>query len=264
MTVEIELASPPPLEAAPEDIPLDIVYEDNRIVIVNKAAGMVVHPAAGNYEGTLVNALLFHFEKSGGEGLDPVRLGLVHRLDKDTSGLLVVAKDERALAYLQKHLKKRNIKRVYKALVWGNIYPEKGTIDLPVGRSEKDRKIMRVNPRQGRDAITHFEVIERFKGCDLLSVRLETGRTHQIRVHLSYYGHPVVGDPAYGGRSKYLKRLSKNQITEMSPVLGILQRQALHASQLSMPHPDDVREVEFASDLPDDIASAISFLRNLK
>ena len=263
MSVEIELVSPPPIEAEPENIPVNIVYEDKRIIVINKAAGMVVHPAAGNYEGTLVNALLHYFGQKKSEAIDPVRLGLVHRLDKDTSGLLIVAKDEQALAYLQKHLKERNIKRAYRALTWGNIDPDKGTIDLPIGRSEKDRKKMRVNPRHGRDAVTHYEIIERFKGCDLLSVRLETGRTHQIRVHLSYYGHPVVGDPAYNGRSKYLKRLGKNEITRLSPLLGILQRQALHAAELTLPHPDDGREISLNCELPDDFAGAISILRKL-
>ena len=262
MSVVIQLASPPPLDAEPEDIDLDIVHEDERIVVVNKAAGMVVHPAAGNYQGTLVNALLFHFKKRGFENLDPVRLGLVHRLDKDTSGLLVVAKDERALAFLQKNLKERKISRIYKALVWGTVDPSTGKIDLPIGRSEKDRKIMRVNPRVGRAAVTHYEVKESFKGCDLLTVRLETGRTHQIRVHLAYYGHPVVGDPAYGGRSKYLKRLPKNEVTRLSPIMGILQRQALHAAELTLPHPDGGREVKFTSELPKDMAIALEFMRN--
>ncbi|UCC81375.1 MAG: RluA family pseudouridine synthase [Candidatus Zixiibacteriota bacterium] len=264
MLVEIELASPPPIEAAPEDIPLDVVYEDKRIIVINKAAGMVVHPAAGNYEGTLVNALLHHFgeEKSG--SIDPIRLGLIHRLDKDTSGLLVVAKDEQALAYLQKNLKERNIKRVYKALVWGNIDPDKGTIDLPIGRSERDRKKMQVNPRHGRDAVTHYEVIESFKGCDLISVRLETGRTHQIRVHLSYYGHPLVGDPNYNGRTGYLKRLGKNELTRLSPLMGIMERQALHAAELTLPHPDSREQTRFQSELPDDMVRAISFLRKSK
>lgn len=264
MSVEIEMASPPPIEAAPEDIPIDIEYEDSRIIVINKAADMVVHPAAGNYEGTLVNALLYYFKHSQIEKMDLIRLGLVHRLDKDTSGLLVVAKDERALAYLQDRLKERKIRRIYNALVWGNLEPEKGTIDLPIGRSERDRKKMMVNPRHGRQAITHYEVKERFKSCDLISVRLETGRTHQIRVHLSYYGHPVVGDPTYGGRSKYLKRLAKNDITLLSPLMGILRRQALHASELTLPHPDDGKEKTFKSDLPVDIKAAVSFLRNLK
>jgi 23S rRNA pseudouridine1911/1915/1917 synthase len=264
MLVEIELVSPPPIEAEPEDIPVEVIYEDQRIIVINKSPGMVVHPAAGNYEGTLVNALLHYFGGKKSEIIDPVRLGLVHRLDKDTSGLLAVAKDEQALSFLQNHLKERNIKRTYKALIWGNIEPSRGTIDLPVGRSEKDRKKMQVNPRYGRDAVTHYEVIERFSGCDLVSVGLETGRTHQIRVHLSYYGHPVVGDPTYNGRSKYLKRLGKNEVTRLSPLMGILERQALHASELTLPHPDDGEERSFSCELPDDIARAITFLRNLK
>lgn len=264
MLVEIELASPPPIEAEPEDIPLDVVYEDKRIIVINKVAGMVVHPAAGNYEGTLVNALLHYFGEQKSVDIDPVRLGLVHRLDKDTSGLLVVAKDEQALAYLQKNLKERNIKRVYTALTWGNIDPDRGTIDLPIGRSERDRKKMQVNPRHGREAVTHYEVIERFRGCDLVSVRLETGRTHQIRVHLSYYGHPLVGDPTYNGRTKYLKRLGKNEITRLSPLLGILERQALHSAELILPHPDNQELISFRSELPDDIVKAVSFLRKLK
>lgn len=264
MTVEIELVSPPPLEAAPEDIPLEIIYEDRRILVVNKAAGMVAHPAAGNYEGTLVNALLHHFGRQDTGDLDPVRLGLVHRLDKDTSGLLVVAKDEQALVFLQRHLKDRNIKRTYKALIWGNIDPSKGTIDLPIGRSEKDRKKMQVNARQNREAVTHYEVQERFDGCDLVSVRLETGRTHQIRVHLSYFGHPVVGDPTYGGRSKYFRRFGKKEVSRYSPLLSILERQALHACELTLPHPDDGRKMRFESEIPEDIAAALKFLRNLK
>lgn len=264
MTVEIELVSPPPLEAAPEDIPLEIVYEDKRIAVVNKAAGMVAHPAAGNYEGTLVNALLHHFGKQDSEGMDPVRLGLVHRLDKDTSGLLVIAKDEQALAFLQRHLKDRDIKRTYKALVWGNIDSTEGTIDLPIGRSEKDRKKMQVNARQNREAVTHYEVTERLDGCDLLTVRLETGRTHQIRVHLSYFGHPVVGDPTYGGRSKYFRRFDKKDTAKYSPLLSILERQALHACELTLPHPDDEREMRFQSEIPDDITAALKYLRGLK
>jgi 23S rRNA pseudouridine1911/1915/1917 synthase len=261
MRLEIELVAPPPIEAAPENIPLDIVYEDDRIMVVDKKPGMVVHPAAGNYEGTLVNAILFHLGDATTAELDPARLGLVHRLDKDTSGLLVVAKDERALAFLQKHLKEREIGRQYAAIVWGNIGPSKGTIDLPIGRSERDRKVMAVNARYGRSAVTHFELIERFRGADLLSIKLETGRTHQIRVHLSHYGHPVMGDPAYGGRSKYLRRLSKNDISYATPLLGILERQALHARRLELPHPDDGRIMSFESPLPADFQAALDYLR---
>jgi 23S rRNA pseudouridine1911/1915/1917 synthase len=264
MRLEIELVAPPPLEAAPEDIPLDIIYEDDRIIVIDKKPGMVVHPAAGNYEGTLVNAILFHLGDTTKTELDPARLGLVHRLDKDTSGLLVVAKDERALAFLQKHLKEREIGRRYMAIVWGNIEPTRGTIDLPIGRSERDRKIMAVNARHGRAAVTHFELVERFRLADLLSIKLETGRTHQIRVHLAYYGHPVIGDPTYGGRSKYIKRLSKNEISYAAPLLGILERQALHAWKLELPHPDDGRPMNFESPLPEDFRVALDYLKNEK
>jgi 23S rRNA pseudouridine1911/1915/1917 synthase len=218
---------------------------------------------AGNYKGRWSRpASSFSGGKTGGH--DPVRLGLVHRLDKDTSGLLAVAKDERALAFLQKNLKDRRIRRTYKALTWGNIDPAGGTIDLPIGRSEKDRKKMQVNARQNREAITHYELIERFKGCDLLSVRLETGRTHQIRVHLSYYGHPVVGDPAYGGRSRYYRRFDKKETARFSPLMSILGRQALHACELSLPHPDDEHEIRFQAEIPADINAALEFLRQLK
>ncbi len=261
MVIEIELAAPPPLEAEPEAIPLKIVYEDDRIAIIDKQAGMVVHPAAGNYEGTLINALLYHFGKSVSQELDPVRLGLVHRLDKDTSGLLVIAKDERALAYLQKELKERRVKRTYKALVWGNIHPAAGTINLPVGRSHRDRRKMMVNAREGRDAITHYETAESFDLACLLTVRLETGRTHQIRVHLAYFGHPVIGDPTYGGRSSYLRRLSRKELQKWSPLLSIMERQALHACELELPHPDDGRMIGFHSELPGDIIGALEFLR---
>ena len=264
MKVEIEVVASPPIEAEPEDIPLDIIYEDERIIIIDKPPDMVVHPAAGNYEGTLVNAILFHLGDRAKNEFDMTRLGLVHRLDKDTSGLLVVAKDEQALAFLQKHLKDRNIGRQYKALIWGNIEPQSGKIDLPIGRSEKDRKIMTVNPRNGRSAVTHYEVIERMKFGDLLEIKLETGRTHQIRVHLSHFGHPVIGDPTYGGRSKYLKRFNGKELTRVSPLMGILQRQALHAFRLTLPHPDDNRIMIFESDLPDDFMEALDYLRSQK
>jgi 23S rRNA pseudouridine1911/1915/1917 synthase len=264
MKIEIELVAPPPIEAIPENIPIDIIYEDDRILVVDKKPGMVVHPAAGNYEGTLVNAVLFHLGDDARAGLDPARLGLVHRLDKDTSGLLVVAKDERALAFLQRHLKEREIGRRYMAIVWGNIQPPKGKIDLPIGRSEKDRKVMAISPRHGRPAITQYELVERFSIADLLQIKLETGRTHQIRVHLAHYGHPVMGDSTYGGRSKYLKRLGKKDISFASGLMSVLERQALHACKLELPHPDDGRVMTFESNLPADISAALEYLRHEK
>lgn len=262
MKIEIEIVPSPPLEAQPENIPLNIVYEDTRMLIVNKPPDMVVHPAAGNYEGTLVNAVLYHLGEAVKNEFDMTRLGLVHRLDKDTSGLLVIAKDEQALAYLQKNLKDRNISRYYKALVWENIEPKSGKIDLPIGRSERDRKIMTVNPRHGRVAVTHYEVIESFGLGDFLEIKLETGRTHQIRVHLSHFGHPVIGDPTYGGRSKYLKRLNGKELSKASVLMGILDRQALHAFRLALPHPDDGRILTFESELPDDFKAALEYMRS--
>ena len=264
MQVEIELIARPPMDARPEDIPLDIIYEDDRIAVVNKSAGMVVHPAAGNYEGTLVNALMHHFGETVGEQCDSARPGLVHRLDKDTSGLLVIAKDERGLAFLQQELKERRIKRHYKALCWGNLEPDRGTIDLPIGRSDRDRKKMVVFPRIGRDATTHYEVLDRLGLANLVLLKLETGRTHQIRVHLSHYGHPVIGDPTYGGRSKYVKRLQVTNRQVAAHLLSILSRQALHAFRLEFPHPDDGRMVDFESELPEDIFEVLEYLRSEK
>lgn len=261
MQVEIEIVEPPPIEAGPENIPLDVIFEDERVVVINKPAGMVVHPAAGNYEGTLVNALLYHFGQSIGGQPDKIRPGLVHRLDKDTSGLLVVAKDQMALAYLQRELKERRIKRQYTAICWGRLDPPEGTADLPIGRSERDRKTMVVNPRVGREAITHYEVAESFGLADLVFLKLETGRTHQIRVHLSYLGHPLVGDPSYGGRAKYIKRLDGKDLRIATELLGILGRQALHATRLEFPHPDDGRPARFESDLPADMLAAVERLR---
>jgi len=261
MRVVVELVAPPPIEARPENIAIEVVYEDRRIIIVNKPPGMVVHPAAGNYEGTLVNALLYHFGKPSGENIDLIRPGLVHRLDKDTSGLLVVAKDELALSFLQAELKERRIKRIYRALVWGDIGSDSGTIKLPVGRSERDRKKMTVYPRHGREAITHYEVEERFKLATLARLRLQTGRTHQIRVHMSYFGNPLIGDPEYGGRSTYVRRLSRDDRLRAAELLGILQRQALHAVELELPHPDDGRMINFRSELPEDMKSALKYLR---
>jgi 23S rRNA pseudouridine1911/1915/1917 synthase len=262
MQVLIELVEPPPIEAAAEAIPLDVVLEDDRVVVINKPAGMVVHPAAGNYEGTLVNALLHHFGKSIGGQPDKIRPGLVHRLDKDTSGLLAVAKDQTALAFLQRELKERRIKRQYTAICWGQLAPPRGTVDLPIGRSERDRKKMTVNPRVGREAITHYEVLENFDIAALVSLRLQTGRTHQIRVHLSYLGHPLVGDPTYGGRSKYIRRLDGKDRRTATELLGILGRQALHASKLEFPHPADGRPARFESDLPPDMLRALDYLRS--
>ncbi len=257
--IVIEMVAPPPLEAEPEDIPLDIVYEDEYLLIVNKQAGVVCHPAAGNYDGTLINGLLYHF-KGLADFSDKLRPGLVHRLDKDTSGLLVIAKTEQMLATLQKMMKKRTIKREYAALVWGKMPQAEGTIDLPMGRSPSDRKVMKVYGTKARDAVTHFKVIHTFNIAELLRVKLETGRTHQIRVHLSHYGNPVVGDPAYGGRSKSVTRLTGPKKQLGLSLLRTLETQALHAQKLTFMHPRKQKEMSFESNLPEDFQKAIEIL----
>lgn len=255
----VELAAPPPLEAEPEDIQLNIVYEDEFLLIVNKQSGIVCHPAAGNYNGTLINGLLFHF-KSLQNFSDKLRPGLVHRLDKDTSGLLVIAKTEQMLATLQKMMRKRTITREYAALVWGKLPQAEGTIDLPMGRSPSDRKVMKVNGIKARDAITHYNVIHTFNIAELVRVKLETGRTHQIRVHLSYFGNPVVGDPTYGGRSKSVMKLTGPKKQLGLSLLKTLETQALHAKQLSFIHPKTQKEMCFTSELPEDFQKAVEIL----
>ena len=224
-----------------ENIPLDIVYEDKDIIIVNKARGMVVHPAAGTPNGTLVNALLWHCggELSGINGV--IRPGIVHRLDKDTSGLMVAAKTDTAHKSLAEQIKSHTARRTYVALVHGNIVEAKGRIDAPLGRHPKDRVKMAVNMKDGKDAITHFTVLERFGNYTLVQCRLETGRTHQIRVHMAYIGHPVVNDPLYG-----YKR-------DAFPIEG----QALHSCALDLVHPITKQAMHFEAPWPDDFKAVV-------
>lgn len=224
-----------------ENIPLDIVYEDKDIIIVNKARGMVVHPAAGNPNGTLANALLWHCggELSGINGV--IRPGIVHRLDKDTSGLMVAAKTDTAHKSLAEQIKSHTARRTYVALVHGNIVEAKGRIDAPLGRHPKDRVKMAVNMKDGKDAITHFTVLERFGNYTLVQCRLETGRTHQIRVHMAYIGHPVVNDPLYG-----YKR-------DAFPIEG----QALHSCALDLVHPITKQAMHFEAPWPDDFKAVV-------
>lgn len=244
----VEVILPPAAESyiEAEDIPLDIVYEDDDIIIVNKKAGMVTHPAPGNFKGTLVNALLAHCNKklSGVGGV--MRPGMVHRLDKDTSGLLAVAKTDRAHASLARQLKNKTAARIYLAVVKGNVELDNGTVELPIGRSPKDRKKMAVNFEDSKDAHTSYRVIERFGPATLLELRLGTGRTHQIRVHMSYIGHPVLGDGKYGHRSEHIDR------------------PALHAKVLGFVHPVTNRYVEFSAEPPDDMIKLMEKLRGAK
>lgn len=223
------------LNVLAEDIPLDIVYEDEHIIVINKPKGMVVHPAAGNYTGTLVNALMKYCGDSLSDINGVIRPGIVHRIDKDTSGLLVVAKSNKAHENLSIKLKTHDIRREYIAVVEGIIYENNGKIDAPIGRNPADRKKMSVNLKDGRDAITHFKVLERFPTATYLDIKLETGRTHQIRVHLSYINHPIIGDEVYGRRKQRFHTHG----------------QVLHAIRLQFEHPITGEDMLFETPVPD-------------
>ncbi|OGC74450.1 MAG: hypothetical protein A2145_05845 [candidate division Zixibacteria bacterium RBG_16_40_9] len=257
ITVEI----PPPKESKilPENLPLNIVYEDDELLVINKPAGMVVHPAAGNYSGTLVNALLYHCKDLSGIG-GVLRPGIVHRLDKGTSGFLVVAKNDSAHLKLSEQLQDKTLYREYIAIICGNMPKKAGSIQAPIGRSLKDRKKMVVTKIKSKEAWTEFKVLKSFSLCDLLQLKLKTGRTHQIRVHLSYLGHPVLGDPEYGGRIKWLSSLSVIKRKMAQELLNLIPRQALHAFKLGFIHPKTNQYQEFESRIPLDISKVIDFL----
>ena len=257
--VHVSLPAPPPQDALPEPIPLDIVYEDDDLLVVNKPAGMVTHPAYGNHTGTLVNALL-HYCGTLSNGGDPARPGIVHRLDKDTSGLLVVARNDHAHAVLARQFARRTITREYQAIVWGVFTQRRGTIEEQLGRSPSDRKKMAV-VRSGKPAATDYEVLEQFPWLALVRLRLRTGRTHQIRVHLAHIHHPVFGDPTYHGRQMMAGPRTPRQKAEVERLLGILRRQALHARTIGFIHPRSGSEVLLESPLPPDMAQALALLR---
>jgi 23S rRNA pseudouridine1911/1915/1917 synthase len=258
--VQIVLPNPPrEIELIPENIPVNIIYEDDDVIVVNKEAGMVVHPAYGNYTGTLVNALIYHFNGLPVNPETEVRPGLVHRIDKNTSGILVVAKNELALNRLSKQFYDRTTDRKYIALVWGVPNPPEGTITGHVGRNIRDRKIMQVFPdgNQGKSAVTHYRVIEDLGYISMVECKLETGRTHQIRIHFSHMRHPLFNDAEYGG-DKILKGTSftKYQLF-VKNCFKILSRQALHAKSLAFDHPVTGKRLFFDSDLPDDMKQVI-------
>jgi len=234
----------------PQDIPLDIIYEDDAILVVNKPIGLVVHPAAGHPDGTLQNGLLFHCESLS----EVPRSGIVHRLDKDTSGLLVVAKTLKAHKILVEQLQARTVHREYQAIVFG-VLTAGNTIDIGIGRHGRDRKKMAVKP-EGKQAITHFRVIDRYRGHTRIKVNLETGRTHQIRVHMAYVKHPLVGDQTYGGRLQ----LPAGCGDELKTMLRNFDRQALHARKLGLNHPETGRQMEWQAPLPDDMKALIAVL----
>lgn len=233
--VVIEIPDPVELDVTAENIPLDIVYEDSDLLVVNKPKGMVVHPAAGNYSGTLVNALLYHCKDSLSGINGVIRPGIVHRIDKDTSGLLIVAKNDTAHLDLAQQIKEHSFHRAYQAVAYGNFKEDNGTVNQPIGRHPKDRKKMAVTYKNSKNAVTHYEVISRYEKFTHIRCVLETGRTHQIRVHMAYIGHPLAGDEVYG---------PKKVITELNG-------QCLHAGELGFVHPRTKEYMEFTAPLPE-------------
>lgn len=241
----VDIPEPEPIEAVPENIPLDIIYEDDDVVVLNKVRGMVVHPAPGNYTGTLVNALLYHCSNLSGIN-SAIRPGIVHRLDKDTSGIMIVAKNDAAHISLSQQIQSKTAVRTYLAVVRGNIKTDSGTIETQIARDKTDRKKMAVVKEGGRDAITDYEVLERFGKYTLVRCRLRTGRTHQIRVHMEYMGYPLVGDPKY---------------SPMKTPFGI-KGQALHSHTLEFTHPRTGERMKFEAPLPEDMHKIITRLHN--
>lgn len=241
--IEFEVPEPEELKIEAEDIPLEIVYEDNCLAVVNKPRGMVVHPAPGNYNGTMVNALMYKLDNlSSINGV--IRPGIVHRIDKDTTGLLVVAKDDKSHNILSKEIKERKTGRFYVALVHGNVKEDEGTIELPIGRDPKNRKKMAVTEKNSKYALTKFRVLRRFGNYTYIELILETGRTHQIRVHMAHKGHPVVGDEVYGRRDNEFK----------------MKGQLLHAKKISFIHPEKGELMEFEAELPEDFRKVLDIL----
>ena len=245
--VEITYPEPVSSEAVPQDIPLDIIYEDDDLLVVNKPKGMVVHPAAGNPDGTLVNALLYHCGDSLSGIGGVVRPGIVHRIDKDTSGLLMVAKNDIAHLKLSEQIKEHSFTREYEAVIIGHLKEQNGSIDAPIGRSKNDRKKMAVTELNSKNAVTRYEVLEEYPGFSYVRLRLETGRTHQIRVHMAYLGHPLAGDGVYGGRNA-------ERIMEGG--------QCLHARKIGFIHPTTGKYMEFTSPLPEYFTKFLEKLRN--
>ena len=252
------LMSKPPrdTDVIPQNIPLEIVYEDDDVIIVNKKAGMVVHPSYANYDGTLVNALTYYFNEQGKDAIP----ALVHRIDKDTSGLLLVAKNEVAQTYLAKQFFDHTVERRYQALVWGDFDEDEGTITGNLGRSAKDRRVVAVYPdgSQGRHAVTHYKVLQRFNYVTLVECRLETGRTHQIRAHMQYIKHPLFGDKTYGGDTIVKGTTFTKYKQFVNNCFDILPRQALHAKTIGFVHPTTHNLLQFDSDLPDDMQRVIA------
>ena len=251
--IEVTVPDPEPLDVEPEDIPLDIVYEDDDLIVVNKPKGMVVHPAPGNPDGTLVNALLYHCAGSLSSINGVKRPGIVHRIDKDTSGLIMAAKNDAAHTELSRQLFEHSVTRRYMALVRDNIKDDEGTVDIPIGRDKKDRKKRAVNGSNPKNAVTHYRVLERFGSCTLIECRLETGRTHQIRVHMAHIRHPLLGDQVYGRGAESIRVGDK--------VVSVGNGQLLHAGVLGFVHPATGEYMEFRADPPEEYMSILEKLR---
>jgi 23S rRNA pseudouridine1911/1915/1917 synthase len=258
--ITVSLSAPPrDTEIIPQNIPLDIIYEDDDLLVVNKPAGMVVHPAHGNWDGTLVNALVYHFQNLPTHRNGEIRPGLVHRIDKDTSGLLVIAKTDQAMTHLAKQFFDHSIERTYNALVWGEPKEEEGTVTGNIGRSLKDRKIMAVFPdgSQGKEAVTHYKVIKKLRYVSLVQCNLETGRTHQIRVHLKYIGNTLFNDETYGGDKVLRGTVFSKYEQFVQNCFKLCPRQALHAKSLGFVHPTTGEFLQFDTELPQDIQQVI-------
>jgi 23S rRNA pseudouridine1911/1915/1917 synthase len=250
--IEFSVPPPEPLTALPEPLPLTILFEDEAVIVVNKPPELVVHPAGGHSTGTLVNGLLYHCQSLSSHS-GPLRPGVVHRLDRNTSGVLVVAKDDRAHLHLAAQFKAHTITRKYLAIAVGPMVEDRGTIASPIGRHPRDRKKMSVRSRQGKEAVTHWEVLQRYRLCALLGVSLQTGRTHQIRVHLASIRHPVLGDPTYGSK----KLLAELQDEEAQQLILMAKRQMLHATTLGFIHPFREEYIEFNAPPPEDFQAVL-------
>lgn len=273
-----KLMKPPPMELVPENITLDIAYEDDTLLVVNKPAGMVTHPGFGNRFGTLVNAVLYHLGQRESISIEindedesnetkvfasqDIRPGIVHRLDKNTSGLLVIAKNSFDHSKLADQFHDRTIERFYYTLVWGNLKEDEGHFEGNIARSPRDRKLFTVVKKGGKTAYTNFWVLERFDFMTLVKIKLQTGRTHQIRVHFSFNNHPVFGDEDYGGRAILFGGSNKKNRDVAEKCLKIANRQMLHAKVLGFSHPETKERLRFESELPDDFAEVLSILRN--
>ncbi|MCS7052699.1 MAG: RluA family pseudouridine synthase [Ignavibacterium sp.] len=258
--IVIQPIAPRPETVEPENIPLNIIYEDDFLLVVNKPAGMVAHPAYANYTGTLVNALLHHTKKLS-QVNDKFRIGIVHRIDKDTSGLLLVAKDDYTHSKLAEQFAKHTIEREYQAVCWGKFKEPKGEIITKITRSKSDRKKFTISTNEGKEAITFYEVLEEFEFATLLKLKLKTGRTHQIRVHLSGIGKPVFGDRTYGGDKIVFGSELPQMKARINNLLKIMQRQALHAKTIGFLHPIKNEFLKFDSELPEDFQDLLNHLR---